>query len=187
MGEPRARAAADRAPRDPATVTRDGMSLRPTIDGVMVKRQVVHVDHRGRVMEIFNHDADFWGPEPVVFTYLATVRPAQIKGWAVHEAKVDRYCIVAGEMLVVLWDGRRDSPTHGIEQAVLLTAEAEQMLRIPIGVWHIMVNVGFVECRLVNHPTKPYDHDNPDRRTLPWNTPEIPVDLTKYLPQQWTA
>lgn len=173
----------DAAPRDPATVSRAGESLRPVVEGVRTRRHPNHVDHRGRVMEIVNGDAAYWD-EPVVFTYLFTVRVGQVKGWGIHETKRDRYCIVAGEMLVVLWDGRRDSPTHGMEQAVMLSPEGEQMLTIPIGVWHIDINVGTSECRVINHPTKPYDYENPDRRLLPWDTDQIPVDLRRYFPLQ---
>ncbi|MEQ8833928.1 MAG: dTDP-4-dehydrorhamnose 3,5-epimerase family protein [Miltoncostaeaceae bacterium] len=180
---PHAVDALDAAPRDPATVSPAGESLRPAIDGVRTKRLVTHLDHRGRVMEIVNGDGDYWD-EPVVFTYLFTVRVGQVKGWGIHETKRDRYCIVAGEMLVVLWDGRRDSPTYGMEQTVVLSPEGEQMLTIPIGVWHIDINVGTVECRVINHPTKPYDYENPDRRLLPWDTAEIPVDLSRYYPIQ---
>lgn len=178
--------ALDSAPREEPTVTSAGQSIRPQIDGVRVHSLVSHVDHRGRVMEIVNLDSEYW-VEPIVHTYLFTVRVGQIKGWGIHETKKDRYCIVAGEMLVVMWDGRKDSPTFGVEQAVVLTAEAQQMLTVPIGVWHIDVNVGTVECRVVNHPTKAYDYEHPDRRLLPWNTPEIPVDLSRYFPLQWTA
>ena len=65
-----------------------------------------------------------------------------------------------------------------------MSASGVQMLRIPPGVWHADINVGTRECVLMNHPTKPYDYEQPDRRTLPWNSPEIPVDLRAYLPMQ---
>lgn len=173
--------ALDAAPRDAPTVTPAGESLRPVIDGVRTKRLVSHLDHRGRVMEIVNGDTGYWD-EPVVSTYLFTVRAGQVKGWGIHETKRDGYCIVAGEMLVVMWDGRRDSPTHGLEQAVVLSPEGEQMLTIPIGVWHIDINVGPGECRVINHPTKPHGYANPDRRMLPWDSPEIPVGPAPLLP-----
>lgn len=172
------------ASRDAATVTPDGVPIVRAIDGVRTKRLAVHVDHRGRVFEIVNHDTDYWD-EPIVHTYVFTVRPQQIKGWGLHETKRDRYCIVAGEMLVVLWDGREGSPTFGLSQRVLLTREGVQMLTIPVGVWHIDLNVGTDECVVVNHPTRPYDYARPDRLMLPWDTDLIPVDLRPLMPPQF--
>lgn len=86
-----------------------------------------------------------------------------------------------------MWDGRPGSPTEGLEQSVVLSPAAEQMLTIPTGVWHLDLNVGRDECILLNHPTRPYQHDDPDRWLLPWNTPEIPVDVSRYFPQQYAG
>jgi dTDP-4-dehydrorhamnose 3,5-epimerase len=35
----------------------------------------------------------------------------------------------------------------------------------------------------VNFPTEPYNHEAPDRLMLPWDTDELPVDVSKYLPR----
>lgn len=169
---------------DAATVTADGQPIAPFIDGVRVHQTPVHVDHRGRVFEVFNAAHDFW-TTPIVHSYVFTMRPGLIKGWGIHEHKEDRYCMLSGEMLVVLWDGRRESPTHGLVQEVLLTPQRTRMLEIPRGVWHVDINMGPDECMVMNHPTAPYDYAHPDRRLLPWDSPEIPVDLRQYFPPQW--
>lgn len=168
---------------DRATVTKDGALLAPAIEGLKTKRAVVHVDHRGRLFEVFNPADDYWSG-PVVHSYVFTVRPGTIKGWGVHDHKYDRYCIITGEMLVVLWDGRVDSPTHGLVQEVVLAPEGVRMITTPPGVWHANINLGSTECVVMNHPTEPYDYDHPDRRLLPWDTDEIPVDLAAYFPIQ---
>ena len=35
----------------------------------------------------------------------------------------------------------------------------------------------------MNFPTEPYRHDAPDRLMLPWDTDELPVDVSTYLPR----
>jgi dTDP-4-dehydrorhamnose 3,5-epimerase len=132
---------------------------------------------------VFNQADDYW-TSPVVHSYVFTVRPGTIKGWGVHDHKWDRYCIITGEMLVVLWDGREGSPTHGLVQEVVLSTQGVQMLSTPPGVWHANINLGPEECVVMNHPTEPYDYAHPDRRLLPWDTTEIPVDLRAYYPIQ---
>ncbi|MFP5489048.1 MAG: hypothetical protein ACLGHQ_12170, partial [Acidimicrobiia bacterium] len=74
--------AVEAATADRATVTPDGEPLARIIDGVRIRRSVVHVDHRGRVSEIVNSDQSFWDV-PVVHTYLFSVRPGVIKGWGI--------------------------------------------------------------------------------------------------------
>ena len=98
--------------RDVASVTRDGRSLAPTIDGVKTRSTVIHLDHRGSVFEIFEGDMSFW-ETPIVYAYQFSVRPHQMKGWGLHELKTDRYTIITGEVLLFLWDDRPDSPTRG--------------------------------------------------------------------------
>ena len=106
--------------RDVQTVTPAGQSTRAAIDGVVTHTPVAHVDHRGAVFEIHNHDPAM-GPEPVVWVYSDLVRPGQVKGWARHDVKVDRYTLIVGDLLVLMYDARAESPTHGLTQSVVLS------------------------------------------------------------------
>jgi dTDP-4-dehydrorhamnose 3,5-epimerase len=51
------------------------------------------------------------------------------------------------------------------------------LLTIPAGVVHAVVNVGTDEVRFVNMPTRPYDHERPDKFRPPPDTSEIPYRL----------
>lgn len=168
--------------RDQQTVTRDGVPTLTMIDGVVTRTPVTHVDHRGALFEIFNGDPEVW-PTPAVYVYQTSVFPGQIKGWARHEVKVDRYTIATGELLLLLWDGRAGSPSEGVLQRVMLSPRGVRQVTIPVGVWHMLINVGQEEAHVVNLPTEPYHHDRPDRILLPWDTDEIPVDVRSFLPK----
>jgi dTDP-4-dehydrorhamnose 3,5-epimerase len=168
--------------RDVQTVTADGESTLPAIDGVITHSPVVHLDHRGSLFEIYNGDPAIW-PEPVVYCYQASVFPGQIKGWSRHEVKTDRYSLAVGELLVLLHDGRADSGTAGITQRVVLSPRGDRQLVIPAGVWHLLINLGVEEAHVINFPTHPYHHDAPDRFLLDWDTDELPVDVRSYLPK----
>jgi dTDP-4-dehydrorhamnose 3,5-epimerase len=168
--------------RDVQTVTASGRPTGATIDGVVTHRPAVHADHRGLVFEIHNLEPAL-GAEPVVWAYGDMVRPGQIKGWARHAVKVDRYTLITGELLVLLYDGREGSASHGVTQSVVLSPTAARQLRIPVGVWHLLANIGTDEAHFVNLPTEPYHHEAPDRFLLPWDTEELPVDVRSYLPR----
>lgn len=167
---------------DVQTVTPTGLPTARTIEGVVVHQPVTHVDHRGWVFEMHNLDPAL-GSEPLVWAYADMVRPGQVKGWARHEVKVDRYTLISGNLLMLLHDGRAGSPTHGLTQPVVLSPAGARQIRIPVGVWHLIANVGNDETYFVNMPTEPYHHERPDRILLPWDTDELPVDVRAYLPR----
>ena len=50
----------------------------------------------------------------------------------------------------------------------------EGLMNIPVGVWHADRNIGAKDARVINFPTKPYDHENPDKYRLPLNNDRIP-------------
>jgi dTDP-4-dehydrorhamnose 3,5-epimerase len=168
---------------DVQTVTSTGARVESRIDGVKTFSPVNHVDHRGRVFEIFPGENEFW-TDPVVYCYGFTVRSSQVKGWGLHQEKDDRYTLIDGEVLTVLYDSRLDSNTYGVVQKVTLTPQGIRQLLIPTGVWHMNLNIGTSEAFLINHPTEVYHHQRPDRLLLPWNAPEIPVELLDYMPVQ---
>ena len=48
-------------------------------------------------------------------------------------------------------------------------------MTVPKFVWHADHNIGTNDVLVVNFPTEPYDHANPDKYRLPLNTPLIPT------------
>ena len=50
-----------------------------------------------------------------------------------------------------------------------------RLVNVPTNVWHADFNCGTKDVLVVNFPTKPYDHANPDKLRLP-----IDADLIPY-------
>ncbi|HEX8054034.1 MAG TPA: hypothetical protein VF517_13670 [Thermoleophilaceae bacterium] len=151
---------------DPATVTPAGERLERLIDGVITRRVVVQSDERGTVREIFN---PAWGftDEPIVYVYQVTIYPGQKKGWVVHREQDDRLFFDQGAAKLVLYDARADSPTKGMINELFAGTNNRLLIRIPAGVVHAVVDVGTDEVRFVNLPTRPYNHERPDKMRLP--------------------
>ena len=162
--------------RDPQTVTPEGERIAESIDGVRVRQAIVHSDERGSLTEMYD---PAWGftDEPLVYVYETRVYPGQRKGWVVHFEQDDRLFFSFGAAKVVLYDARVGSPTQGVVQELFLGAANRGLLRIPAGVVHAVVNVGTDEVRFVNMPTRPYDHERPDKYRIPPDTSEIPYRL----------
>jgi dTDP-4-dehydrorhamnose 3,5-epimerase len=168
--------------QDVPTVKPTGESRLRAIEGVVVHRPIHHHDHRGTLFEVFNGDPALWST-PVVWCYQTSVRPRQLKGWARHEVKTDRYCLTSGDLMLLLHDDRAGSPTRGLTQRVMLSPEGDRQVVIPVGVWHMIVNLDDQDAHVINFPTEPDDHDHPDRILLPWDTDELPVKVKDYLPK----
>ncbi len=158
---------------DRATVDSSGKSLARLPEGVSTRAAVLQSDDRGTVCEIFDLRWG-WHAQPVVFSYFFTLRPGKVKGWGMHQAHDDRYFIMSGEMKVVLYDGRPDSPTHGLISEVVLSEWSRQLLSIPAGVWHANYNFGLKDAMALNFPTQPFDHAKPEKVRLPIDTDQIP-------------
>jgi dTDP-4-dehydrorhamnose 3,5-epimerase len=159
--------------QDQQTVTPAGESTTRLPAGVMRRDAITHIDARGSVVELFDPRWQ-WHPDPLVFSYAFTIRPGIVKGWGMHKLHEDRYFILSGEMELVLYDERPDSPTHGLLSKIVLSEYRRGLLNIPAGVWHANKNIGNKDVVVVNFPTIQYDHSAPDKYRLPLDTDRIP-------------
>lgn len=160
---------------------KDGPITKPSgdivgavIEGLIVRPVITRPDGRGEVAELLRADwADVRGDE-MVHAYLATLEPGVTKGWVCHEEQEDRGVHLLGRLRWALFDGREDSPTNGVVMDLTFTDRNRNLLLIPRGVWHKVMNVGTTEAAFINLPTALYDHSNPDKRRLPPDTDLIP-------------
>jgi dTDP-4-dehydrorhamnose 3,5-epimerase len=159
--------------KDIPTVTSEGKDLTKLLDGVNFKQIPTHIDERGSVFELYDTRWN-WHPEPLVFSYAYTVRPNVVKGWALHKEHEDRYFVLTGELVIVLYDDRPESSTYHQVSKVVLSEFNRRIMNIPRYVWHAVHNIGLKDAMVVNFPTIPYDHNNPDKYRLPIDTDQIP-------------
>ncbi len=163
--------------RDVPTSSAGSVAFAPKLpDGMAFKAtQAIH-DERGHLTEIFDARWD-WSSEPYRQGYLTTLRPGVVKGWALHKTHEDRYFVVSGEMMLVTYDPRPESATYGLLSKLVLTGDQPRIVNIRKFVWHADWNIGTGDVVLMNFPTVPYDHANPDKYRLPLDTDLIPFDF----------
>jgi len=164
------------ARRDRQMATPEGRSVGRLTHGVQVRPLPTHVDRRGSVMELYDVRWG-WHADPLVFAYCFTIQPGVVKGWNLHRAHEDRYALIQGAMELVLYDPRPDSPTCGEVCKIVLSEHHRCLVNIPIEVWHADHNFGTTDVLVVNFPTTPYDHANPDKYRLPIDTELIPYSF----------
>lgn len=147
------------------------------IDGVKTKLLKRIPDERGYLMEMFRSD---WA-EYEVFgqAYITAVYPGVVKGWHYHKLQDDNFICVGGMAKVVLYDGRKDSPTYGEVNEFFTGILNPMLIHIPKGVYHGFKGISEEMALIVNIPTKTYNYSEPDEYRLPAHTTEIPYDWSR--------
>jgi dTDP-4-dehydrorhamnose 3,5-epimerase len=171
--EPQIREAAQHVPSS----NRPNERIREVhIDGVVLNQTATIGDDRGIILELIDLNQPYWA-EGAPYVYMGTCRSRRAKGWGMHQTHTDRYMVLSGEMLLVLYDGREGSATYGVVQEFFMTRDGLNQLTIPAGVWHAHYNPGDSDLIFANAPTKPYNHADPDKWRLPIYNDVIPYQF----------
>ncbi len=107
--------------------------------------------------------------------YFSLIRRGAIKAWKRHRRMICSLAVPVGEIRVVLYDDRAESPTRNALRTVEIGAEKYSLLRIPPGIWYGFEGVGGADSGdslIVNCASLPHDPDEIDR--LPETAAEIP-------------
>jgi dTDP-4-dehydrorhamnose 3,5-epimerase len=142
------------------------------IDGVATKLLKCIPDERGRLMEILRNDeAIFTGFGQV---YMTTTYPHVVKAWHYHKKQDDHITCVKGVLKLVLYDGRKKSPTFGEINEFFIGDYNQMLVKVPKMVYHGWKCVSEEEAIVINIPTEPYNRTNPDEYRLDPHINDIP-------------
>ena len=144
------------------------------IDGVHVKPLKLIPDERGFLYEMLRTDDPFF--QQFGQCYLTAVYPGVVKGWHWHKLQTDHFVCVSGMAKVVLYDRREDSPTHGEVNEFFMGERNLILLVIPQGVLHGMKGTGTETAMIINLPTHPYKHSEPDELRVDPHDNDVPYD-----------
>ncbi|MDD5085342.1 MAG: dTDP-4-dehydrorhamnose 3,5-epimerase family protein [Candidatus Omnitrophica bacterium] len=145
------------------------------ISGVKVKTLKVIPDERGRLMEILRSDDKIF--ENFGQVYYTTAYPGVVKAWHYHKKQADFFTCISGMVKLVLYDGRPKSKTYKKIQEFFMGVHNPVLVRIPPNVYHGFKCIGKKEeAIMLNIPTRPFSHKNPDEYRIDVHTSSIPYD-----------
>jgi dTDP-4-dehydrorhamnose 3,5-epimerase len=147
------------------------------IIGVKTKLLKVIPDERGRLMEMLRSDEEIFMRFGQV--YMTTAFPGVVKGWHYHKVQYDNMIVVKGMMKIVLYDSRKDSPTHKDVNEFFLGDYNLQLLHIPPLVFHGFKCVSENEALVINIPTEAYNYSHPDEYRVSPHDNDIPYDWSR--------
>ena len=163
-----------------SSVDKQGELRSVPIEGVMFRptRPVPHED--GHVAEVARSDWDIIGG-PIVQVHITTTYAGRIRAWGLHQVSSDRLFVVDGLVKIVVYDGRKNSPTLGSINEFTVSAKNPALLFIPPYLYHGWKNIGTTDATIINMPTVMYNHQSPDALDLPWNSEAA----LRIVPYRW--
>jgi len=143
------------------------------INGVVIYPLRKIPDERGTIMHMLKRtDSHF---EEFGEIYFTTIHPGAIKGWHVHTKLVLNYCVLVGNIKLVLYDGRENSPTYKELQEIFMGEDNYVLVKIPVGVLSGFKAIGGKTALLANCANLPHD-----------SAETIRIDpYTKDIPYNW--
>jgi dTDP-4-dehydrorhamnose 3,5-epimerase len=142
------------------------------IDGVTMKLLRCVPDERGRLMEILRNDEEIFTGFGQV--YMTTTYPHVVKAWHYHKKQDDYITCVKGMLKLVLYDGRKRSPTFGEINEFFIGDHNQTLVKVPKMIYHGWKCVSEEEAIVINVPTEPYNRTNPDEYRLDPHINDIP-------------
>jgi dTDP-4-dehydrorhamnose 3,5-epimerase len=154
-----------------------------TIAGVELLHLQRHIDDRGLLLEIYRNRAThpnsdrvpqfFENVEVAQLNFTLVTTPDHVKGLHYHLKQSDVwFCPPPYKLKVVMLDVRRDSPTAGATQVIVLGEGRDAWIKIPPGVAH-----GYrpltLPCGLLYVVTRCFDLEDPDEHRIPWDHPAV--------------
>ncbi len=158
-------------------MTSTGETTKPLIAGLNIQYRPPNVDHRGELIEIYDQNWNYH-PESLVYAYTVIMAPGSIRAWVRHEQQDDRIFLLSGFMQWGFYDDRVSSPTYKMLNVMTFSERKRVLFTIPCGVYHGVKNIHSSESIMINLPTKPYNHSNPDKYRLPPKNDLIPFDFS---------
>lgn len=130
------------------------LTSTPSIDGVAIYPLRQIKDERGMVMHMLRGDAAHF--EKFGEIYFSVVLPGVVKAWKLHKEMVLNFAVPQGEIKLVIYDGRPDSPTHGVVQEIVTGIDRYGLIRIPNGVWYGFRGEAETSSMIANCATLPH-------------------------------
>lgn len=158
----------------------NGSLAAPLVAGVRFRptRPVPHED--GHVTEVARANWEVLGA-PLVQVHITTTFPGRVRAWGLHPLGMDRLFVVSGLVKLVVFDGRKDSPTLGLLSEFVVSEKNPGLLLVPSNVYHGWKNIGTSEAIIINMPDRMYSYDKPDALDLAWDSEAA----ARIIPYTW--
>lgn len=165
-------------------------NLEYIIDDVIVHPLKVFRDERGLLVESLKSSWEevYSNHRPFSQNYYSITEPGQARDkdtWHVHEFQEDRFVVIAGDIVIALYDNRPDKRSYKTLNLFKMGEtngdDGQYLLLIPAKVLHGFCVVGKKNAIITNFPTRLYNPDDEGRI----KHSEISVEFHDGTPFTW--
>src|SRR5262249_34842036 len=105
--------------------------------------------------------------------YFSKIFPGKVKAWHRHRSMVRNYAVPVGQIRLVLFDERNESPSKGRVQEIALGGDNYNLVVIPPMVWSGFACIGsetalVANCASLAHDPKEAERIEPDDARIPY-------------------
>jgi dTDP-4-dehydrorhamnose 3,5-epimerase len=125
------------------------------IEGVQILPLATILDERGMVRHMMRRTDPHFKEFGEI--YFSVIFPGAIKAWHLHRKMELNYAVVSGNIKLVLWDGRKGSPTHRQTQEIFMGEDNYILVKVPPGVVNGFVAIGNERAIVANCASLPHD------------------------------
>jgi len=147
-------------------------AIRKTpIEGVIIVPLKQIADERGTVLHMLRADSPVFDRFGEV--YFSEVNYQMVKAWKRHQRMTQNFAVPTGNIKLVIYDDRNDSPTRGnIEQLIIGRPDNYVLVRIPPGLWYGFQGLNEQPSLIANCADMPHDPEESEQK--PTDDPSIP-------------
>jgi dTDP-4-dehydrorhamnose 3,5-epimerase len=131
------------------------------IEGVKITPLRTILDERGMVRHMMRcTDPHF---KQFGEIYFSVIFPQAIKAWHVHRKMELNYAVISGNIKLVLYDARKDSPTYRETQEIFMGEDNYVLVTVPTHVVNGFKGIGNEKAIVANCATIPHDPEEIER------------------------
>ena len=141
------------------------------IEGVIIQPLKQIADNRGSVLHMLKNDSSLFKQFGEV--YFSEIHSGLVKAWKRHKKQSQNLVVPLGEILLVIYDDRPNSNTHGkTAQYKLGRPENYRLIHIPPMLWYGFQSLDNQKSLIANCTDQP--HNPLEYESLPINSAKIP-------------
>ena len=125
------------------------------IKDIIITKLKIITDERGSVMHMLRNDDKIFKNFGEI--YFSTINPNKIKAWHLHKESYLNYACISGEVKLVLFDNRSDSPSKNQYQDIFLSPKNYVLVTIPPNIWNGFKGLHSEKSIIANCLTLPHN------------------------------
>ena len=153
--------------------------LIPILKKEMKSIEGVHIIPLKKVLNVRGHLMEVQRKDDLLYpgfgqAYITCTMPGIIKAWYRHHKQCDQIALIKGQLVLVLYDSRKDSPTRDNLLAIVITEQSPLLVQIPPEIWHGFKALGSEAMYLLHLNSEAFEFEHTDEDRLPSDTLSIP-------------